>query len=266
MADFVEWLANATPEDEKTIRAEIKRYYSDAGDPGSAALLNSALTVVLRPGITAQDRQQILNSLDVFTRADPRDHVAIRDLLTGGLVAVSPMLPGAGKAPAGGAAAESATTAATENAAAAATQSAVAEASIATRVLQAWKYGWGTRGRLIHEWLSDGSLGPYFPVIDNFTNGMATSIKSIDLNAATYQNSTVLTYRLNMYVDKLSEFNGAQWGKDEVDGANILDRTLNLVVPKGSMTEMQRNIINTARTRAEFSNNRRRVKLVITEL
>ncbi len=266
LADFVEWLANSTPADEQAIRAEIKRYFYDSGDAGSAALLNSALSVVLRPGTTQETRKKILNSLDVHTRADPRDYVPIRDLLTGGAIAVSPMLPGAGKAPPGGATAESTTTAATESAATAATEGAVAEASIAIRVLQAWKYGWAKRGRLIHEWLSDESLGPNFPVIDNFSKGMATSIKSIDLNAATYQNSASLTYRINSYVDKLSEFNGARWGKDFVDAADILDRTLNLVVPKGSMTEMQRNIINTARTRAEFSNSRRRVKLVITEL
>jgi len=32
LGDFLEWLANAKPEDEKTIRAEIKRYYYDVGD------------------------------------------------------------------------------------------------------------------------------------------------------------------------------------------------------------------------------------------
>ena len=31
LADFVEWIANARPEDEQT-RAEIKRYYYDVGD------------------------------------------------------------------------------------------------------------------------------------------------------------------------------------------------------------------------------------------
>ena len=67
LADFIEWIANAKPEDEQAIRAEIKRYFYDVGDQGSAAALNSALTVLLRPGITKEDRQQILDhQLDAF--------------------------------------------------------------------------------------------------------------------------------------------------------------------------------------------------------
>jgi hypothetical protein len=54
LADFVEWIANAKPQDEQTIRAEIKKYFYDAGDQGSANALNSALTVLLRPGITRE--------------------------------------------------------------------------------------------------------------------------------------------------------------------------------------------------------------------
>ena len=54
LADFVEWIANARPEDEKTIRAEIKRYYYDAGDFLGGDALNRALSEVLEPGITAR--------------------------------------------------------------------------------------------------------------------------------------------------------------------------------------------------------------------
>ena len=83
LADFVEWIANAKPEDEQAIRAEIKRYFYDAGDQGSANALNSALTVLLRSGITREERQKILDSLDVFTRADPREYAQNRDWTTG---------------------------------------------------------------------------------------------------------------------------------------------------------------------------------------
>lgn len=79
LADFVEWMANGKPEDEQAIRPEIKRYFYDAGDQGSANALNSALTVLLRPGVTTEDRQRILKGLDVFTRADPRDYAQNRD-------------------------------------------------------------------------------------------------------------------------------------------------------------------------------------------
>lgn len=73
LADFVEWMANAKPEDEETIRAEIKRYFHDVGDRSSAAALNSAFTVLLRPDLTREDRQTILDQLDVYTRTDPRE-------------------------------------------------------------------------------------------------------------------------------------------------------------------------------------------------
>jgi hypothetical protein len=74
LADFIEWMANAKPEDEQTIRAEIKRYFHDVGDRGSAAALNSALTVLLRPDLAREDQQSILDQLDVYTRSHPRDH------------------------------------------------------------------------------------------------------------------------------------------------------------------------------------------------
>jgi hypothetical protein len=93
LADFVEWLANARPEDEQAIRAEIKRYFYDVGDQGSAHALNSALSVGrgLGAGTTEDDRQKILDSLDVFTRAYPaayaqtRDAVILGTLLLGGI-------------------------------------------------------------------------------------------------------------------------------------------------------------------------------------
>jgi hypothetical protein len=79
LADFVEWMANAKPEDEQTIRAEIKRYFYDVGDQASAAALNDAFTVLLRPDLTREARQSILDRIDVFTRTDPRDRAHNRD-------------------------------------------------------------------------------------------------------------------------------------------------------------------------------------------
>src|SRR5581483_7659057 len=126
-----------------------------------------------------------------------------------------------------------------------------------------WRLGPVKRGREIHDQLTDGSLGPYFPTIDMIPNGNATSLKSIDLEAATYQNSNRLTSRINAYVDKLSEFSGAEWGQDVVKPADILDRTLNLVVPKGSMTTMQRSVVDSARIRGQTLT--RPVKIIVTE-
>jgi hypothetical protein len=208
LADFVERMANATPEDEQAIRAEIKRYFYDAGDQGSTAALNSALTVLLKPGISQEDRQRILNSLDLFTRVDPAEYAQNRDFITDlalqlGSVHVP---PGAAVDP----------------------------------HAEAWKSGWATRGRYFDKLLRDGALPQNFPTVNNFTGGIVTSIKSIDLNAATYQDPTRLSYRLQKYVNDVTEFNGDEWDNTKVLSSEITGRALSLAIPKGSMTEEQK--------------------------
>lgn len=244
LADFVEWLANATSSDEQTIRAEIKRYFYDAGDQGSAAALNSALSVVLRPGISQQDRQSILNSLDVYTRADPKEYATTRDWTTGAAILAGTLPPGvAGEA--------------ASNAAAS------AEAAANVSPAEAWKWGWARRGLYFDNALRDGSLPPNFPMIDNFTNGIAASIKSIDLNAATYQDAARLTNRLNRYIDDLSDYDGGRYAAKSVLPEEITARELSLAIPKGSVTEIQRAAIDAVESRAGALS--RPVKLKITE-
>ncbi|MGR3313278.1 hypothetical protein [Roseovarius indicus] len=60
-----------------------------------------------------------------------------------------------------------------------------------------------------------------FPVIDKFENGLATSIKSIDLDAATYQSGATLTGTLNGYVDKVAGFQGKTWAGVRIRGQDI---------------------------------------------
>jgi hypothetical protein len=253
LADFVEWIANAKPEDEQAIRAEIKRYFSDAGDQGSVNALNSALTVLLRPGITREDRQRILDGLDVFTRADPREYTQSRDWATGAA------LLGSGLPPIGAGETTAAESAVAEGAAAEAKPGAITSAA------EAWKRGWAARGQYFDQLLRDGSLPPLFRTIDNFTKGVATSIKSIDLNAATYQNAARLTYRINQYVDELGDYEGGILSDTEVKSSAIADRVLNIVVPKNAMTEVQSAAVEAARARALVAN-RYPVKIVITPL
>lgn len=50
LADFLEWLANAKPEDEKAIRREIKRYFYDAGDHIAGDELTHALRAAIDAG------------------------------------------------------------------------------------------------------------------------------------------------------------------------------------------------------------------------
>ena len=49
LGDFLEWLANAKPEDEQTIRAEINRYWGSVGDIQAVSTLNYMLSQVLKP-------------------------------------------------------------------------------------------------------------------------------------------------------------------------------------------------------------------------
>lgn len=229
LADFVEWMANAKPEDEQAIRAEIKRYFYDAGDQGSANALNSVLTVLLRPGITQEDRQKLLNSLDVFTRADPAEYVQSRNYITELALQLGSIPP---------------------------TESVDPHAA-------AWKSGWAKRGQYFDQLLRDGSLPPGFPTVDNFTGGVVTSIKSVDLNAATYQDGIRLTYGLNKYINDVAEFEGDEWDNIKVLSSEITGRTLSLAIPKSSMTEEQRIVIEAARAWAKSKD--KPVDLIIGE-
>ncbi|HEY3795971.1 MAG TPA: hypothetical protein VGM09_29465 [Bradyrhizobium sp.] len=253
LTDFIEWIANAKPEDVAAISAEIDRYYGRW--EAAAKDLKNMLAVLTRPGITKEDRQQYLNRLDLYTRVDPEEYLEIFGF------ASSLALAGGGIPPISRqtGAAETAVTEAR-----AAAEARVAESGTADAPSDVWNYGWARRGREIHDQLGDQSLHPNFPVIDMFSpTGVITSIKSIDLRAAVYQNDGVLVSRLNVYFNKVSEFSGAEFAEDEVSLDEITGRVLQLVVPRGNMTERQRIIIEAARERAKRLNYP--VDLIITE-
>ena len=105
---------------------------------------------------------------------------------------------------------------------------------------------WAARRRYFEERLGR-TLHVNFPVIDKIPDGVATSIKSIDLKAATYQDAARLTGRLQKYVNEVSEFVGGQMGKDVVEFFDIKARALSLAVPRG-MTATQREAINAVRS------------------
>src|ERR1700722_15713066 len=104
LTDFAEWFANATPQDENAIRAEIKRYYADVGWGEGAHHLNAKLSVLLRPGVTRDMRQRILDSIDLYTRVDPAEYVGTRDLIDAAVLAGTGLLGAAGEAGVPGAA------------------------------------------------------------------------------------------------------------------------------------------------------------------
>ncbi|WP_442869484.1 hypothetical protein [Bradyrhizobium sp. CCBAU 11434] len=95
------------------------------------------------------------------------------------------------------------------------------------------------------------NLPSSFPVIDRFASGTATSIKSIDLNAATYQNIGSLTSRLNGYVDAVANFNGATFAGTEIRSSQITARQLQLAIPSTGPSAAQQAAIDAATTRAQ---------------
>lgn len=97
----------------------------------------------------------------------------------------------------------------------------------------------------------------------HFAEGIATSLKSIDLNAVTYQDAARLTYRLNQYINKLSDYDGGSLLNKTILPGETKDRVLSLIVPKAAMTKEQRIVIEAARTRAKMKDNP--VDLVVTE-
>jgi hypothetical protein len=91
-----------------------------------------------------------------------------------------------------------------------------------------------------------GSTHPTsYPVLDRFVNGLATSIKSIDLNAATYQNVSRLGNTLTRYIDQVATFSGRTWAGAEVRGADITSRALDLAVPNAG-SAAQQSVVNKA--------------------
>jgi hypothetical protein len=237
IGDLVEWIANAKPEDADTIRGEIKRTFDNVGDFVDGSFLRRALATVLANPDTAT-RQQVLDDSEFITHHDP--------VLTGQMFLgfALGMVPGGGGSRLIGAGIR------TAEEAAAAEGTAAAEAASGF-----WKLGWAKRGQQIEEALTadapETRTPPNFPVIDQWANGVATSYKSIDLTAATYQDAGRLTYRVSNYVGKLADFNGASFNGTVVEGEKIATRVLNLVVPKGSMTAIQKSALDSVAVQAK---------------
>ena len=169
-------------------------------------------------------RQRVLDSIDLYTRVDPAEYVGTRDLLDAAVLAGAGLLNTPGEASVLGAPAGPS---------------------------PVWKLGWGLRGTEINELFGDPTFPSNYPVIDKIPNGVATSVKSIDLNAATYQNEASLAYRLNKFVDDVREFNGADWGDKNIRDTDIDSRAVQVIVPRGSITEAQQLVFEMVRSAAK---------------
>ena len=110
-----------------------------------------------------------------------------------------------------------------------------------------------------------GGMMNNFPVIDKFTkakNGIVTSItsiKSMDLQSKSYQNSLVIINTLSKYVNKLANFSGRTWNGIVVNVDSSTERILLLAIPPG-LTQDQMNAIEQVSIEAAEKG----VQLVIT--
>jgi RHS repeat-associated protein len=75
------------------------------------------------------------------------------------------------------------------------------------------------------------NLPSNFPMIDRFENGLATSIKSMNLDAASYGNLNNMARTLSLYINTVSKFVGASWAGVTIPQNAVTARALDLVVP-----------------------------------
>ncbi len=94
------------------------------------------------------------------------------------------------------------------------------------------------RGRKIQKIFGRSDIIPHnFPVIAKFEGGKAVSIKSINLNSASYTKGYNIKKRMLILIDELYDFSGGKTGNYEIKKNEILFKELLIVVPKGSISE-----------------------------
>jgi len=110
-----------------------------------------------------------------------------------------------------------------------------ADGDCTNEIYSVWQQNPFQRGVAIENALGRSpNLVQNFPVIDRFENGVATSIKSLDLGAASYQNMNTLSRVLEGYVSKLAGWEGVAWGGVEIRAADIISRQLTVAIPSGA--------------------------------
>jgi hypothetical protein len=115
-----------------------------------------------------------------------------------------------------------------------------------------WELGWAARGMEISERFGANLPGNAEQHRDQHQVNRP--------RGATYQGAPRLTYRVNGYVDKLALFDGATMDVWDIESTPIEGRVLNIVVPKRSMTGMQKAVFEAAKHRAQAFD----IDLVIT--
>jgi RHS repeat-associated protein len=84
-----------------------------------------------------------------------------------------------------------------------------------------------------------------FPTIDRFEDGVATSIKSINLAGKSYQNISNLNRAVKSYIDTMASYQGQPqpWGGVSIESWEITGRAVDLAVPASGVTNAQLNAL-----------------------
>ena len=96
-----------------------------------------------------------------------------------------------------------------------------------------WDQPPAVRGEIIERRLGH-NVPPGFKTIDRFENGVATSIKSIDLTAESYKNTDRVTSRVKTCIDEVAAYRGADRGVLRIKPKEIKGRELLVAIPPGS--------------------------------
>ncbi|GAA4930331.1 DUF6443 domain-containing protein [Mucilaginibacter defluvii] len=111
--------------------------------------------------------------------------------------------------------------------------------AVAGKTASVWELAPSKRGFAIEEMLG-GNLPKSFPIIDKLVNGVATSIKSIDLTASSYLQGKNLFNTLKGYINKLDNFEGASWGNKTItEGVDFTSKALQVAIQPGKATLQQ---------------------------
>ena len=250
LADFVEWIANAKPEDRDTLRSGIKRYYYDAGDTQGGDALNAAVSRATDPDISIEDRQALADWVSHYAHTDPAKVGQFLEQLYAPVLLLFPWLVGRALPELSRVPLE------TE----AGTGLAQVELSAEERAA-IWKLPPWPRGKVIDKIFRQGNLHDPSRTIDDLVDNVAISNKSVDLNAATYKDFRGLLSRVSQDLEKLEAYSGTAWGGDIILGSQIEGRVLRLIIPKGSVTPRQLEAIKAA-TRIARSKG---LRLIVTE-
>jgi hypothetical protein len=97
------------------------------------------------------------------------------------------------------------------------------------------------RGRAVEALSGAPRAFANFPALDKplTAQGIATSIKSVDVFAKTYQSGNALFSRLAGYVDQLASARGGQVGQAIIRPEQIKGRVLEIIVPTGGIQAAQ---------------------------